>query len=109
MTPLRRVPLDSGIGHAVLRLSDNMRRETGYEPPTCPWEAYSDPVVQAGIKLGNRLDKFSIPLDEELAVVVDAYELISRTQSHLEAKDRKTERERRQAEANIRNATSGGR
>jgi len=109
LTQLRRVPTDSGLGRAVLVLSDNIRRETGHEPPTCPWTCYSDPVVGAGIGLANRLEKFSIDVDDQPAVVVAAYELINRTQNHLEAKDRKVQRAQREAEARMREASKPSR
>lgn len=103
--PVRSCSETSAMGHVVLRVINAIEHLTGNEPPTCPWKVYDDPVIQAALKLRHRADKGLVNIDEQLAIVVDAYELIDMISNHLEIIKMKHEREQRDAERRVAEAS----
>lgn len=77
---------------------------TGVEPVTCPWRVYEDPVVQAALVLRRRINDGVINVSEQAAVVVDAADMITAIQSHVEAIDLRAERAKREHEQRVRDA-----
>ena len=94
LDPVRRV---SAAGATVGRIVAGMKRDIG-EPTSCPWRAYGDPVVSAAMTLRRYVEAGVVQIDEQLAVVVEAMEACDAARSTIEAMDRRTERERREAE-----------
>ena len=99
LSPLRVVS-KSGMGATVGRIVEGMTRDVG-EPTSCPWRAYGDPVVAAAMVLRRYVEASVVQIDQQLAVVVDAYEACEASRSTIEAMDRRTERERREAESRL--------
>jgi hypothetical protein len=103
--PVKSCDNSSRLGKVVLTTIKSINDLTGNEPPTCPWAVYDDAVIQSALKLRHRADKGLVNLDEQLAITVDAYELIDKISNHLENVKMKREREQREAERRVAEAS----
>jgi len=70
-----------------------IRIDASAEPRTCPWRTYEDPVIQAAMTLRRRVLSGVVNVDDQLAIVVEAAEMISSVQSHLELVDLRAKNE----------------
>ena len=87
------------IPHAVA-----IERLTGIAPSACPWRVYDDPIIQSAMILRNHIEKGVVDIDEQLAIVLEAAQLITNLQSQIEVFDMREERKNREAEDNLNRA-----
>lgn len=105
--PVRRAAL-SGLGASVARMRDGVVRMLGEPPTSCPWRAYGDPVVAQALVLRRHWANGAVDVDQQLAVVLEAMLAIDSAQNHVEALDMRAERERREAERRMAEASRKG-
>ena len=105
--PVRRAAL-SGLGASVARMRDGIVRMLGEPPTSCPWRAYGDPVVAQALVLRRHWANGAVDVDQQLAVVLEAMLAIDGAQNHVEALDMRAERERREAERRMADASRKG-
>lgn len=103
-----RVVASTGFGRVAGVTSTTVERLTGVAPTSCPWRAYGDPVVSAAMTLRGRVDAGVVDVDQQLAVVVEAMDACASARASVEAFDRRTEREKREAEQRAAKARNGG-
>jgi hypothetical protein len=102
--PVRRAAL-SGLGASVERMRSGIVRMLGEPPTSCPWRAYGDPVVAQALVLRRHWQNGAVDVDQQLAVVLEAMLAIDGAQNHVEALDMRAERERREAERRMADAS----
>jgi len=83
-----------------------IRTATGLGPVTCPWRSFDDPVVQAAAKLRRHWEKGTIDVGDQLAVVIEAMEMIDGVSSHVYETWRREKREIDEANARVAKAKS---
>jgi len=105
--PVRRAAL-SGLGASVERMRSGIVRMLGEPPTSCPWRAYGDPVVAQALVLRRHWQNGAVDVDQQLAVVLEAMLAIDGAQNHVEALDMRAERERREAERRMADASRKG-
>ncbi len=105
--PVRRAAL-SGLGASVARMRDGIVRMLGEPPTSCPWRAYGDPVVAQALVLRRHWQNGAVDVDQQLAVVLEAMLAIDGAQNHVDALDMRAERERREAERRMAEASRKG-
>lgn len=91
----------SGPGQSARNFAGFIRELTGYEPHTCPWRAFYDPIVKAVLSLRplaeDKLIESALGPDPP-AVILDAYAMYVRAYNVTRADE--MEHERKQREAN---------
>lgn len=93
-------PLGDNLGRTVLvSLLPMLAEANGSEPPYCPWRAYWEPLVVEALTLRARRE--SVDIDRQLAVVVEAMDLLDGTQRRIEAMDRAAEAKARKDAAKM--------
>jgi hypothetical protein len=93
-------PVDRGIEGDSVRASLGMiERVAGYRPPTCPWRAFSEPIVREVLSV-VQLGIAALGPDPD-AVVVEGLSVYTQAKKATELDEQKILHEEREAKARV--------
>lgn len=98
-----------GLHKTIEGLKGHVELLTGSRPPTCPWRAFYDPLVDAVVGAATlaRENMGHLYSDDEPAILVDGLRVYLAARNGTEAHDGKSERAQREAEAKARRSQRG--
>lgn len=79
-----------------------IERIAGFRPPTCPWRAFYDPLVQEVLKLAHFAPDGNLAAawgDDPEQILIDAFFVYDQAKKRTLAEDIKLQRQKEQREA----------
>jgi hypothetical protein len=86
--------------NSIRGLKSHIKELTGYEPPTCPWRVFYDPLVSEVVDRANKSREIGAAAfdDHPAAIIYDAFSVYTHARNKTQAYDDNERRKRLEAE-----------